>query len=276
MTVAAAVLVKDESDIIEFTIRHLLDQVDHVMVADNGSTDGTLDILKRIGGEPRMGRGTLDIWDDPEVGYYQSDKMTAFAARLHAEGYRWVIPCDADEYWYSPFGKIKDVVAGIEEREPHALFLSAALLNHLVTDEDDGTEENPFRRIGYRLEQVNTLPKIACRLVEGLKIGMGNHDAIAPGLVRSSGGNTIPGELIVHHFPWRSEEQFLRKITNGSRAYSATNLPATFGEHWRQWGLPETPNFETNVRAWFRQWGYRPDPYAEHEGGDLIYDPAIR
>lgn len=43
--VCAVMLVKDESDIIETTIRHLLWHVDEVIVADNMSTDGTYDIL---------------------------------------------------------------------------------------------------------------------------------------------------------------------------------------------------------------------------------------
>jgi hypothetical protein len=276
MTVCAAVLCKDEYDIIEFTIRHLLDQVDHVIAVDNGSSDGTRETLVRLGSEPRAGRASLDIWDDEEVGYYQSAKMTQLAEHAREAGHDWFIPCDADEYWFSPFGRLADVIPAVVEREPLTLFFSADLLNHVTTGEDDAAVPDPFTRIGYRLAERNALPKVACRLVDGLRIGMGNHDAVAPGIVRSGGGNTIPGELVVHHFPWRSEEQFLRKITNGSRAYAATNLHESFGEHWRQFGLPEDLGFEDRVRGWFREWGYREDPAAEgHPGGDLLYDPAV-
>jgi glycosyltransferase involved in cell wall biosynthesis len=272
--VCAAVLFKDEADIIEYTVRHLLDQVDHVMAVDNGSTDDSRAILEAVGGEIKGDRATLDIWDDPEPGYYQADKMTAFAARAVAEGYRWFVPCDADEYWYSPFGRLADAIAAAEETEPQAMFFRAELKNHIVTGFDSKVEPDPFRRLRWRLEEMNALPKIACRLVPGLRISMGNHDAWGPGIVRASGLHTIPGQLYIHHYPWRSEEQFLRKIRNGSRAYAATNLPPEFGDHWRSFGLPDDPGFEERVRGWFREWGYRGDPTNGY-GEPLVEDPAV-
>jgi glycosyltransferase involved in cell wall biosynthesis len=281
VTVCACLLVKDEEDVIEYTVRHLLAQVDHVMVVDNLSTDRTREILKRIGGDVRKpGIGTLDVWDDPEPGYYQADKMTAFAQRAHAEGYDWFVPVDADEYWYSPFGRIADVIAGLEEREPQALFLRARMLNHLVTGRDDDPEDepNPFRRIGYRLAAENALPKIACRTSPALRIGMGNHEATNVGIVHTRKQVAIDGQLVIHHFPWRSEEQFLRKITNGALAYAAApGLDDSYGEHWRQFGLPGDDWFEERVRDWFRRWGYREDPLAEFDDPleRLIYDPAV-
>lgn len=209
MTVCACLLVKDEEDVIEYTVRHLLAQVDHVMVVDNLSTDSTREILKRVGGDVRKpGIGTLDVWDDEEPGYYQADKMTAFAQRAHAEGYDWFIPCDADEYWYSPFGRIADVIADLEEREPQALFLHARMLNHVVTSLDPPEEPNPFRRIGWRLIAENALPKVACRTGPALRIGMGNHEAWNVGAVHTARQVAVDGQLVIHHFPWRSEEQF--------------------------------------------------------------------
>src|SRR5678815_6052118 len=41
VTVCAVSMVKDEADIIGYTVGNMLQQVDHVVVADNGSTDGT-------------------------------------------------------------------------------------------------------------------------------------------------------------------------------------------------------------------------------------------
>ena len=273
--VCAALLVKDEADIIEFTVRHLLDQVDHVIVADNLSTDGTYELLKRIGSEPRAGRASLDIWIDEEVGYYQSRKMTDLGRRAYELGYDWYLPCDADEYWYSPFGRISDVLAGVSEREPQLLFLRARVLNHLVTPLDPADEPNPFRRLGYRLVEENPLPKVACRTSPALTVGMGNHEAWNHGIVSSARATVADGELVVRHFPWRSEEQFLRKITNGSRAYAAApEVDETFGAHWRQFGLPGDPWFEEHVRQWFRDYGYRANPL-DLTYEPLIYDPAL-
>jgi glycosyltransferase involved in cell wall biosynthesis len=274
VTVCACLLVKDEEDIIEHTVRHLLSQVDPVMVVDNLSTDSTREILERVGGDVRKpGVGTLDVWDDPEVGYYQADKMTAFAQRAHAEGYDWFVPCDADEYWYSPFGRIADVIAEVEEREPLAVFLRTRMLNHVVTPLDPADEPDPFRRICYRLLAEDPMPKIACRTGPHLRIGMGNHEAWNVAAVHSNGQTVIDGQLVIHHFPWRSEEQFLRKITNGVRAYAAApEIDGSYGAHWRQFGMPEDQWFKKRVRAWYRKNGYLAEPSSSPA---VIYDPAV-
>lgn len=65
-------MVKNEADIIEQTIRHLLNQgVEHILVADNGSTDGTYELLQELSKSL-----PVHVIQDREVAYYQSEKMT--------------------------------------------------------------------------------------------------------------------------------------------------------------------------------------------------------
>src|SRR5262245_51477569 len=96
-------MVKDEADIIGFTVARMFGQVDEIIIADNGSTDGTRELLEQL---------PVQLVDDPDPAYYQSRKMTDLAARAAAAGAEWVIPFDADEVWYSPFGRISDVLHG--------------------------------------------------------------------------------------------------------------------------------------------------------------------
>src|ERR1700688_33804 len=111
MSVAAVLLVKDEADIIEFTLRHLKAQVDWIYAADNGSTDGTREILDAL--ENGTAEAWLTVLDDPVVAYYQAEKMTALAVRARMNGYQWVIPADADEFWYATDGRpIRDFLDG--------------------------------------------------------------------------------------------------------------------------------------------------------------------
>ena len=68
-------LVKDESDIVENNIRyHASKGVDGFIVMDNGSTDGTLDILQALTKE-----FDLDVISNPEATYQQSRWMTELA-----------------------------------------------------------------------------------------------------------------------------------------------------------------------------------------------------
>jgi hypothetical protein len=253
-------MVRDEADIIEPVVRHMLGQVDRVIVADNGSTDGTREILETL---------DVELLDDPEVGYYQSRKMTALAERARKRGATWVVPFDADEVWYSPFGRIADVLTEAVT-PPHAV-ASAELYDHVATALDPA-DPNPVTRMQWRRRRPAPLPKVAAQCRPGLVIRQGNHSAhydIEPAMA--------PGLLVVRHFPYRSAEQVIRKIRNGAQAYAATgdDLPADAGAHWRSWG-----RFGDDAIAdLFRTWHWRAQPAAplriENERQDpLIRDPA--
>ncbi len=74
MSVVGVSTVKDEADVVEWTLRHMADEVDSLVVADNGSRDGTREILAWLADEL-----PLTVVDDPEVGYYQSRRITRLA-----------------------------------------------------------------------------------------------------------------------------------------------------------------------------------------------------
>lgn len=254
MTTFGVSLVKDEADIIGPVLTHMLGQVDRVIVADNGSTDGTREILEQL---------DVEIVDDPDRAHYQSRKMTALAARAAAQGATWIVPFDADEWWYSPFGRIADVLADINDEW---LIATADLFDHVATGADPD-EPDPTVRIGWRRRHPLPLPKVAVRYQPGLVIEEGNHSAhfgfrAAP----------IPGRLVVHHFPYRSPEHFVAKVRKGSAAIGATDLPVTVGAHWRQYGELLAALGPGVLEDVFRKHFWVDDPAAHDD--DLIYDPA--
>ena len=267
MSVAAVVLVKDEGDIIEHTIRHLATQVDHVIASDNLSSDGTSEILAglQVEGLP------LTILPDDQVGYFQSAKTTWLAARALERGFDWVLPVDADEMWVTLDGRpIRDHLLSLA---PDVQAVTAELYHYLPTVEDP-EDENPFRRIGWRLAAPSGLPKMGARTSPGLVIDAGNHgveiDGHRPRLV--SGG------LRVNHYSWRSSEQYARKVRNGARAYAATDLPESVGPHWRMWGDPEAEDLEERAADHFRRHFFATNPPCAPGSSDpngLVYDPAL-
>jgi hypothetical protein len=213
VTVVAVGMVKDEADVLVATVHHLFTQVDAVVVADNLSMDGTSDLL----------RGLAEVWpdqllvlDDDEPGYYQSQKVTHLANVARREfGADWVVPFDADEWWYSPFGTVKEV---LEPIAPQWLVVPVPIYNHVVTGADESAVANPFHRLGWREVAPLPLHKVACRWREDLVIEMGNHGA------RYDGGATIYTErpLVIRHFPYRSAFPRATARTGGSGASSAT------------------------------------------------------
>lgn len=252
-------LVKDEADIIDSTIGHLTDEVDHIIVADNLSSDGTREILAQWAHDAP---GFITVQDDTVVAYMQSDKTTALAMQAYALGHTWVLPVDADECWIADDGRrIRDWLNGIS---PDVRVVRALLYNHIPTALDDEDETNPFRRIGWR--QTDHAPakfgKVAVRCGPNVVIEMGNHGAYMPGRKTEGGG------LTVRHYSWRSAAQYVRKIQNGATAYAASGLAEGFGGHWRMFG--DDPDPEA-VADHFHEWFWRADPEADDS---LVYDPA--
>lgn len=222
MTTFAVSMVRDENDVIEGMLRHLADEVDHLIVADNGSTDGTRDILDQLVSEL-----PLTVVDQPDPAYYQSRHMSALAEMAAQMGATWIVPADADELWVAYSDRIRIALAGL----PKAVrVVRAQLINHFCTaiDTDD---LDPFRSMVWRQQEPMVLPKVAFRWAPGAVIHQGNHGVSMPGTLL-----TVGSVLEVRHFPYRSAGQFVSKARNGAAAYRATDLPESEGAHWRAYG----------------------------------------
>ena len=236
--------VKDELDVITTSVRWMLDQCDYVLVMDNASTDGTREELERLKRYPNSG-GRLLVCDDPDVGYYQSAKMSALAWDAEGMGAGWVIPFDADEIWTAPNGHL---ATWLRDLDPGISIAQARLFDHVATALDFDGQPDPVRRLTFRRKQPAELPKVAARTRAPLVIHQGNHGA--------DYGRQQDAGLIVHHYPYRSPDQLISKVRNGAAAYAATTLPEHIGQHWRDYGRLT----DDQLRDVFRTWFYAEDP----------------
>lgn len=270
MTVAAVLMVKNEADVIEDTIKHLAEQVDEIVVADNLSTDETGGILANLYLEGLP----LVLVEDREVAYMQSRKTTELAQLAGRRGHDWVVPCDADERWTATDGRT--VGRYLLSLPPDVYACAASLYHYVPTALDPPETDAPsvFQRIGWRIAEPAGLPKTAGRIKAGLVVEAGNHfvtyDGKRPSL--TSGG------LRVDHYSWRTPEQYASKIVNGSAAYAATDLPDGVGAHWRMWGDPDAPDLAERAAAHFRAhfWAqYPPRAPGSSDPDGLVYDPAV-
>lgn len=240
--IVAVSMFKDEGDIAGATVSKLLEEgVDHVIVADNLSTDDTRSILESFGAD-------VTVVDDPEVGFFQSRKMDALAHRAGDMGADWIIPFDADEWFYSPQGRIGDVLPQCD-----ATVLQVKALRHFPHPTDDLAEADPVRRMKWRSIYEMDGAKVAYRYHPDARLHMGNHDVVLD-------GRREDGWLELREFQYRSYEHFVRKVRNGKAAYDATDLPESCGIHWRRNGALD----EDGLRA---EW-------AEYLAIPTVYDPA--
>lgn len=261
-------LVKDEIDIIETNLKfHLEAGVDHVIVTDNGSSDGTRDLLSDYA---RLAE--VSVIDEPEQDYSQHRWVTRMAL-MAAEQMRadWIINNDADEFWQHPELSLKQALiqAKAEQQVCQRRNLFYAL---------DGDETQPwFERNIYYCEQcsrpprlpdalkdalpspfytLNLLPKILLRAKNLEAVGQGNHSASYVG--NSSRENS---EIMVYHFPIRNSQQLQQKVLNGGAAYARNQqLPKNVGWHWRRFyhqlqnhGLSAMLADALPDRAWIEQ-----------------------
>lgn len=214
----------NEADIGPTVIRHLLAEgVDHIIVADNLSTDGTADHLHDF---IRCG-APLTYIEDPELAYFQSSKMTRLAHMAGAMGATFVLPFDADEIHYGVGGRIADVLRTATDP---VQWIEG--MYHIPHPDDDENEPNPVLRMAHR-RQGRDCPqsKVCFRYIPTLKIVQGNHE------VEHSGSRGL-GLLAFREFQYRSYEHFVSKVRHGKKAYDAggSDLHKDLGIHWRRLG----------------------------------------
>lgn len=221
MKIVMTLMVRDEADIVGAMLAHHRDQgIDHVLVTDNGSIDGTSDILRAFEAE-----GFVTTWNDPVHRKQQHSTVTKMA-RHAAEhlGADWVVNADADEFWVAkdPGATIRSVL----ERAPDSVpFLTVPVVNLTGHPAKDGSG---LTRLQYRDHRsVQDLRRTGIpfhptadavhRAHAEVEISQGNHFVSAPGW----GEGAVSDDIEVLHLPWRSWRQYERKVRISGEAYAA-------------------------------------------------------
>jgi hypothetical protein len=205
MKIVMTLLVRDEADIVDEHISfHLAAGVDFIVASDNGSSDGTTEILERHAREGHLLRLELP---DP---FSQIEVVTRMARLAAARfGADWVINSDADEFWWARTGTLKDLLAAIPARFGS---VRGMWRNFVARPEQPGSfaERMTFRsqRTTPGVHPFNPHFKTIHRGSPDVEVGGGNHDVAGLGLAPLSGWYPID----VLHFPIRSLGQFERKF----------------------------------------------------------------
>jgi hypothetical protein len=233
-------LVRDEADLLGAQLAfHLAAGVDFVVATDHASRDGSTEILRSYERD-----GVLRLIEEPDGVVRQGDWVTRMARlAVTQHGADWVVNSDADEFWWPRGGTLKDVLGAV----PPRFGIVRAFWRHFLPR--PGGEERFAERMTVRLTPrapVDPLgpfhphTKVVHRADPEVRIGRGNHDAFAPGLIPISGW--FPIEVL--HFPIRTYEQCERK----------------YGERFAAWvggGGHGTPPHMTTLHELHRTGGLR-------------------
>lgn len=220
--IAMLMVVRDEADIIAQTLNfHLHFGIEHFVITDNGSKDGTRDILADF--QRRLGTSMVII-DDPEPVHNQSERVNRMI-KIAKRGFRprWIISSDADEFWYPVSGRYDTELDGRKN------ILTCYWHNFLPRP---NTAWQDFTDIGEMPGYHARMGKLFC-LATGLR-GMytGNHDSRSIPRIAARSEN-----IRVYHYPVRTYEQFERKVVQGHRA----TLKASYSTeessiwHWKEY-----------------------------------------
>jgi Glycosyl transferase family 2 len=215
--IAMLMVVRDEIDIIEQNIDfHRRLGIEHFVVTDNGSVDGTRDVLAEF--IRRLGKSIVVI-DDAEPGHHQSvrvNRMIQIAKKRFRP--RWIISSDADEFWYPASGRYDSEIDGRKN------ILNCFWHNFLPRPD---TPWQQFTDVGEMPGYHARMSKAFC-LARGL-VGMysGNHESRSIPRIASASDN-----IRVYHYPVRSYEQFERKVVQGHRAALKASFETSAAWHW--------------------------------------------
>ena len=221
----AVMMVRNERDILPVNLRyHLESGIDHILVADNGSTDGTAAILEEFATTNRV-----HVFARPGP-FRQADTTTELAREAFLRGARWVLPIDADEFWHVPGGRLHDildddsetgalevqVVNFVQRREQEALDVRGLLtmtrrVPAPVGAAGEAAELVESGRIAF--VEIRYPPKYVSRASIALQIGQGNHQVSGTdGPVRSSDA------IVCLHAPLRARDALaIGKVEQGRR-----------------------------------------------------------
>ncbi len=260
MKLVAISIVKNEVDIIEALARHTRTWVDHHLLFDHDSTDGTREILVALVREGLP----LTIYHGSAVSKSQQSRSNHLAQiAFETHGADWVLPLDADEFIVAVnrANLETQLAAGPNDQPVHL-----PLRNYVPTTADDANEPNPVHRLRHRQRGKERTMKVFIPRALGARhdvtVGSGNHTVL-------EGGQPIPSRALpdawLAHFPLRSPyQEVLRVVTAELQRLSRGQSHAGLDTHYRlgfQTIAEDPAQFFSTVQQSPERFVYDPAPY---------------
>lgn len=227
MKVYSLLVVKDEADVVGLSLRDACRWSDKVIVIDNGSTDGTWELLQRLAAEEPK----VVLFMRYEGPFHIGLRARAFRAFRHEMrlGDWWCVRLDADEFYPG------DVRAFLKKIPWYCRTVKKRSTDYVVTYEDleegllEGDFEKDMSKLRYALPQQREERRFM------------RHSPLLVWLDRwrypHPWGKVAKECIAVDHYQYRSVEQMQRRYANRQKAKSdgCGSFSHETGSGWRDY-----------------------------------------
>ena len=226
-------VVKNEADVIEAMVRHNIQFLNFMTFVDNGSLDGTFEILMALKQEGLP----IDVLRDDIVGHVQAKIIETFINSDGCDRSAYVFALDADEFICSDLATFRAFIA----TAPPSFLMQWQ--SYVPTDTDDPQAAHVLDRIvHYRHAEPKRQHHLKAVLspqdTGAVRFSSGNHKIVG----RQSALNPT---IRLAHFPIRSAAQLACKVLLGSWNIALRGAAHLEAFHWfelaqkiRQGGMP--------------------------------------
>ncbi len=273
--IVAVTRVLDEADIIEAFVRHTAVYAGHHVILDNGSRDGTLEILRSL----KMEGLSLTILQNITASFYQKE-LNTYLYRYAARTCRadWVLCLDADEF-IDDRALEAGLTTTLERLAADGILCATVPLTNFeraADDPDEAIVPLRMRRHGPVLPVKKVF--VQGRIAATTDIANGNHSATYDGVHLDE--HLIPG-LTLAHYSHRSPYQRVVKCVRGwSKVTAAGSAEVAKRTSYHYRGLFEI--IRDRPQHFFRRARFmRPPAHDElpvdpihYRGGPLRYSTA--
>lgn len=207
MHIIGIAVVKNEEDVIESFLRYNLKVLDQICIIDNGSTDGTVDIINALVNEGFP----VSLIVSP--GEFNQIKMTNDLLMRVVSGEfgtipSFIIPIDADEFLISSNSNLKPrcIIENLSRDSIHMIKWMSFIPQNIECSDDFV----PYTMSSSRADEYEAVEKLIIPIDvigKGFVLNNGNHDVFAPYELNK---HKCVG-LRMAHYPIRNKEQFLIK-----------------------------------------------------------------
>jgi len=199
------IIVRNEEDIIEEGIEHLLSQGLELVVLDGGSTDGTYEKCKKFA---ERGLIKLEIFKTKTFDHHEGLIRRAVYDMALALKPDWIIRIDADEFLESGINgmTLKDAITQVDAEGYNLIQFN--WFDFCMTDDDNEDAKSVKEKFPYYTYS-SDFKYSAWKFSLGIDVEWSPHLPVFPEEITYK---IYPKKFPIRHYPYRSKEQVEKKI----------------------------------------------------------------